>query len=223
MNKKTISISLATLLISTFSMAMAPSSYSAPATRDTSKVISREMKVDQFDAVDVSGGLRVSLKLGASPKVLVECNEKSMNQVKVNVTKNILSISTPTKFTASHAQVTIIVPTLSRINASGFVEAKLEQMKGSNLHIESHNNCTVESTGMVEKLNVTADGQSLLKLENLKSNDCVASVSGKTFAKVFAANTLKASAQGESVLNVRGNPKILSKNIASTSFFKMLK
>ena len=171
MNKKTISISLATLLISSFSMAMAPPSYSAPATRDTSKVISREMKVDQFDAVDVSGGLRVSLKLGASPKVLVECNEKSMNQVKVNVTKNILSISTPAKFTASHAQVTIIVPRLSRINASGFVEAKLEQMKGSNLHIESHNNCTVESTGMVEKLNVTADGQSLLKLENLKSND----------------------------------------------------
>lgn len=223
MNKKIISISLATLLVSAFSMVAAPSSDSAPATRDSSKVVSREIKVDPFDAVDVNGGLRVNLKLGASPKVLVECNEKSINQLKVNVAKNILSVSTPAKFAASHAQVTIISPRLNRISTSGFVEARLEQMKGSDLHIESHNNCTVESTGMVEKLNVNADGRSLLKLENLKSNDCVASVSDKTFAKVYAANTLKASAQGESVLNVRGNPKILSKNIASTSFFKILK
>lgn len=194
----------------------------APA-KDRSKVIKKEYKVKSFDSVDVKGGFRAILKQGGGPKVVVECNANSIDKVKVAVDKGTLKVYTAPNFNASAAALEITVPKLTRLNTSGFVTARVVQHKGGKLEITSHNNCTVESTGTVDKLLVNCDGKAYLNLNKLRARDCVANVADKSFAKLYASGTISASAKGESVINVSGNPKVLKKNIARTSFFKMNK
>lgn len=195
----------------------------ALAPRDNSKLVKKTVKVGNFNAVDVKGGFSVNLKPGPGPKVILESNQNSINQIKVKVIKNALSIRTPNNFTASHAVVHVVAPNLESIIAAGSVSAKVTQFNGGSLRISSHNNCTVESSGSVKSLSINCDGKSFLNLDRLRSKDCVATINDKSFAKVYASNTIKATAMGQSVLSVKGNPKILKKNVAKTSFFKLEK
>lgn len=191
--------------------------------RDTSKVIKKEKKVGNFNSVDVKGGFKVQFTPGQSPKVVVESNQNSINQISVKVSNNSLTVRSPNNFTASHAVVHISAPNLNSLKTAGSVSAKVSQYKGGQLNISSHNNCSVESSGSVQKLFVTCDGKSFLNLDKLRSQDCIATTGGKSFAKVFASKTIKATTTGESVLNVKGNPKILKREVSKTSFFKLVK
>ncbi len=194
----------------------------APA-KDNSSVTKKEFKVGSFDTVNIKGGFRAILKQGSGPKVVVECNKNSLEKVKVGVKDGALNIYTAPNFNASAAALEITTPKLARLNTSGFVTARVLQYKGGNLEINGHNSSTVESTGSVDKLLVSCDGKAYLNLNKLISKECVANVADQSFAKLYASNTISASAKGKSVINVSGNPRVLKKNIASTSFFKVNK
>ena len=193
-----------------------------PATpRDTSQVVSKEFKLNNFETVDVSGGMTIIVKQGQPAKVLASCNQNSINKLLISVDKNILTIRTAKNYNASHAKIIVSAPTIKTINSSGAASVVANQINGDFLKISSHNNSTVKSTGSVQTVVVNGDGRSFLNLENLRSKDCVAVVADEACAKVFASNTLKATASGKSVINVKGNPRILKRAVANSSILKL--
>lgn len=191
--------------------------------KDNSKVVSKDFKVSNFETVDVKGGLTVVVKQGSNPKVTATLNQNSMGKLLVKVTNNTLTIRTADKYNPSHAQIIVSAPNIKNINSSGAATVKANQFKSGYLRVSGHNTSTIVSTGSVQKLFVNCDGKSFLNLHNLRSQDCVAVVADKACAKLYASKTLKATTSGQSVLNVKGNPKVIKKDVSQTSFFKLAK
>ena len=196
--------------------------------KGSGKLITREIAVAPFTALEVSNGANVTLTTGSGPAV-VETDDNMMEYVEVKVEDGTLTIGFEGECTSlTNVTLRVTVPTdgrLNRLRASGaskIVAEPVLQSKNLKLRLSGASKlvavvkcgtCTLDISG-ASKAEVGGDmdvceaevsGASNLNAEDFVTTTCVVSASGASNARVNCSSKLTAEASSASKITYSGN------------------
>ena len=196
--------------------------------KGSGKLITREIAVAPFTALEVSNGANVTLTTGSGPAV-VETDDNMMEYVEVKVEDGTLTIGFEGECTSlTNVTLRVTVPTdgrLNRLRASGaskIVAEPVLQSKNLKLRLSGASKlvavvkcgtCALDISG-ASKAEVGGDmdvceaevsGASNLNAEDFVTTTCVVSASGASNARVNCSSKLTAEASSASKITYSGN------------------
>mgnify|MGYP002669416759 CR=1 FL=1 len=196
--------------------------------KGSGKLITREIAVAPFTALEVSNGANVTLTTGSGPAV-VETDDNMMEYVEVKMEDGTLTIGFEGECTSlTNVTLRVTVPTdgrLNRLRASGaskIVAEPVLQSKNLKLRLSGASKlvavvkcgtCALDISG-ASKAEVGGDmdvceaevsGASNLNAEDFVTTTCVVSASGASNARVNCSSKLTAEASSASKITYSGN------------------
>ena len=210
-------------------------------------LIREERKVSGFHAVKATGIASVYLQKGDQEKVMVEVNDKVINErLKINVVANELHIRLEKGDKWQNAKkdlklkVYVTYKTLNKLEGSGATgfyaddEIKADALKlelsGANtsklninagkLEVETSGAANATLSGEADKLMIKSSGASNVKAYDLKAESVSVESSGVSNVFVTAQESLEVKADGLSNINYKGNAKVITREISKMSHVK---
>ena len=201
----------------------------------------------EFQAVALSGSMDLVVRQGATQSVQVEADDNLLPLLEtvVESTRHGATLRVRWKkgqsvYTRSKVNITVVVPKLSALSASGSGDMKLEafntpalkvSLSGSGdaklqglttgeLGISISGSGEVGANGSATRLKVSIAGSGDVRLADLKSDDVTVSIAGSGGAAVNANQTLEVSIAGSGDVSYTGNAVVKSKVAGSGSVNK---
>jgi hypothetical protein len=217
--KTTVRLSAILLLVLTSSIAFA-------------QIATKEINPSAFKNLSVGAAFEVELIRGNTPKVVLEVDERYMDQVKVENKGETLSIMHVGRMTNPKKLKAIVTYTqLESLSGSGAVRISAREVINANnlnlsmsgasslkanietrdLKIEASGASKFDLQGTSQTANVTLSGASKLDGLSLVVADAKMNVAGASKASIHVTNSLDAVASGASQINYKGNPGITQK------------
>jgi hypothetical protein len=199
---------------------------------DSSSYVDQVRDCQPFHAIEISGNMELSIEQDSIQQVNVSCPEDIQQKVITEVQNGVLKVYTNQIFVNKPIKLHVSVDSLQSIQAKGACTIKTEaQLKSKNLKIELWGASTADmNLDIKELLNVDIKGASTMKLygtstslklsclgaseteaKNLITKDADVNASGASHLHLFATQSLKAEANGASVIDCEGSPKQVSK------------
>jgi hypothetical protein len=189
-------------------------------------------QVAPFTGIKVSGGITVYLSQSDNYSLAVSANDTGfINDIKTEVKDNVLKISTAPYHWKKHARnrelrVYASFKTLDYIDASGACAVYVDgTINGNTVLIKLSGASTIEGkvnagtisfslsgasvaniSGNAENIKIEASGASDIKNYDLKTQHCIAKLTGASDARLTITNSLEVAASGASTLYYNGNP-----------------
>lgn len=190
--------------------------------------------VKDFEKVKVEAPITVKISLGNEYKVYVKGQENTQQHLNVKVSGNKLVIDIDREwwhlfksFSGSEMEVTIQMPLLTQLEASGAARIELFGIKGdklqadlsgacrlsgdvslSNLELGLSGNSKAELSGVAKSVKTELSGSSKLEGIDLEAETYAVELSGACTADVWANNELEGELSGASKVLYKGTPKI---------------
>lgn len=210
-------------------------------------LIREERKVSGFNAVKATGIASVYLQKGDQEKVIVEVNDKVINErLKINVVANELHIRLEKADKWENTKkdlklkVYITYKTLHRLEGSGATsfsaddEIKADDFKlelsgannsklninAVNLEVETSGAANATLSGEADKVTINSSGASNVKAYDLKAESVSAESSGVSNVFVTVQDKLEVKASGLSNINYKGNAKVITREVSKMSHVK---
>lgn len=189
--------------------------------------IEENRKVSNFNAVSLGYGIDVHLHQSNKTNVVVKAKKESMEHIITEVKNGTLVIKMDKwKKTRGNIDVTIHVPALERISASGGSDVygkgnwKMDNLKislsgGSDFEMELTANkieCNasggsdINLMGSADKIDISCSGGSDVEAKKFIVKHCSVSCSGGSDVEIHATESINASASGASDITYKGNP-----------------
>lgn len=165
-------------------------------------------KIGGFDQIDISGALQVQIQVGgAASEVLVAGDDNLVALVESTVKDGTLHLSTREAMRPrSGLTVSVRLPTLREIEASGAVRASAKGVASDQLKVELSGASKAEVEGKVKKLEAELSGASTLTAVGLQAETVEVDASGASTVTVTARREITGEASGASHVKVHGNP-----------------
>jgi Putative auto-transporter adhesin, head GIN domain len=187
--------------------------------------------VGSFTGIKVSGGIDLYLSQSDNYALAVSAtDEKSRDDIKTEINNGVLTISYvggPVRGNMNRKlRAYISFPSLQSIEASGACDISFSnlfkssamkirlsgacEVKGpvaiDDLQLELTGASTVKVNGTVQNLKIDASGASDVKNYDLVADNCIATMSGASDAKITVNKSLSVRASGASNFYYKGNP-----------------
>lgn len=175
--------------------------------KDSSPLRTETRKVDDFSAIQVSGGCVVKVTCGKPVSVSVEANENSLAGVKTKVLFKTLDIYADPNAAPERVVVSVTAPTINSVNSGGTSNVSIMGLKGDKLVVTLSGASSLRAQGKVGSLVVSTFGSSRVAAQGLETNNCTITTVGTSAADVFTNGDLKAESSGASNVVVYGHPK----------------
>ena len=198
-------------------------------------IISQNIKVDEFDEIDVGGNYEVLLISGKDENVELETDENLMDFIEIYTHNHRLVIHSLESLHSDHGiKVYVTYRNLSNINSSGASKVKTDgvlrsddidiNMSGAGL-LELDLDCKaldmdisgaglVRLSGVTNRQHLQFSGAGKLDAFNLRSRECYLDLSGVGAAEVYVTDLLDASVSGIGGIKYRGNPQKVNQNVS---------
>ncbi len=226
-NKILLGALIIVLLAVTIAMAIFRSAISKDLVIGSGEVITRQVDVSPFSAIDVSGRMNMTLNQSNGHSVSIEADDNLIELIITEVKNNTLrvylkesigrykslnievSMENLESLTASAgARVTSETPLrgeiLSLILKAGAVSDL--RLHFDEIALELGGGSSAILAGQVRKMVASSMAGSELKAFELKTKDCVITTSAGSRNEVYATNNLKVNANTGSVVNYTGDP-----------------
>lgn len=134
-------------------------------------VTTKQKKVGDFNAIEVEDNLEISLERGEFPEIKIEVDDNLMDVIDVEVSNNVLRLSTSKKVTKSKSLKVKITYTaqLNSITAkNNAVINVIQEIQTNDLNIKTFDDSKVLMNANTKNFVLQADGNSKIEL-NLKS------------------------------------------------------
>jgi Putative auto-transporter adhesin, head GIN domain len=152
--------------------------------------------------------------------MILVCDEKYKNQVKVSFSGSALRVSAEGNFdNAGNMKVILKTSSLEEITVSGTADVS-GVYKGSSLKIKVSGTGDVDLSGTVKKLDVTISGTGDASLKGLEAKDVTLKLSGTSDAKVFASDSCFVTISGVGDATVYGNPEKMQQKVSGLGSVK---
>ncbi len=177
-------------------------------------IIKENREVPDFEKIEVSSALDVILKEGSNPSIIVEADEKHMDNIITEVDGQTLNIYCKKikKFRKIVITVTYVNP-IDEILVSGASDVKNEgTLKANNLTLKASGASNLNLQIVSNNLKVSSSGASDIDLAG-KSSESIIKCSGASDVNAYdlISNTVKCSVSGASDLTVKVNTMISGK------------
>ncbi len=207
--------------------------------KGSGNVVSREIRVDTFSAVEVSSAFQVNMTVGPAAAVTVRVDDNLVDLLDVGVDGDTLHVGLEpnTGTTDATLEADVTVTALDALSVSGAATVAVADPLASHdlavtvsgasrlfagLGIErggleisgaSH----VELSGSAAALEVTVSGASDLEAADLSIGELTIDLSGASHAAVTVRTSLSAGASGASNLIYSGSPEITRSDTSGAS------
>lgn len=210
-------------------------------------LIREERKVSGYSSVKASGMASVYLKRGEQEKVVVEVNDKRINdRLRIEVVNHVLVIRMENdgkwENRNNHVELKVYVTykTLNGLKGSGATNFNAEdgiradqfqlELSGANnsklnlevsrLVVQTSGASNATLSGRADDLQISSSGASNVKAYDLKAARVVAKSSGVSNIYVSAQEKLEVNASGLSNINYKGSPKVLTREVSKMATVK---
>lgn len=167
MNMKKISILLLVLLSTTIVLAQKKEKISGSKT-----IVNKHKNIGDFSSIEVEDNIEISLERGEFPEIKIEADDNLIDVIDIDVTDNILRLSTSKRVT-KHKSLKIKVTYTSALNAitskNDAVVNVIQEIQTDNLNIKTFDGSKVLMNANTKNFSLQADGNSEIEL-NLKSD-----------------------------------------------------
>lgn len=176
-------------------------------------------KRNDFGFREIKAGNAVILIITVQEEfaVTIEGEAKNFGDVKTTVEGETLIISTKGAISPTNKiRLKISMPELLSLELWGASEASVANAKADALKIQTGGTSFAKIDGETKSLTATANGDSKIDAENLKTENAQVKAAGSSEITVFATAELNAQALGASVVFYAGEPKIIKPEIVGT-------
>jgi hypothetical protein len=172
----------------------------------------------EFDAIDVSGPLEVTVQVGPERSVEIHGDDNLVPKVRSEVVGTTLHIDLPGRVvTKLPLRALITTPTLVDLEASGAATVTTTGVTGERLEVEASGASRIALTGQIQGLDVDLSGASTLDAASLTATAAKIEASGASKAEVRATDSLHAEASGASSIRYHGAPAQVAKDTSGAS------
>lgn len=181
-------------------------------------VVTKELKLDRFEAIGLAVVGEVYVSKGNTQKVTVKGQANIINNLKTEVEDGEWDIEFDRKARNYEKLVfNITVPNIEGLSIAGSGSIKgedaFEDLEKLNIAIAGSGD--VEFSGSARKVSVSIAGSGKVQVENLKTKDCKVEIAGNGDCIIDATDALSVSIAGSGDVKYKGNPQ-LSTSIAGS-------
>lgn len=173
-------------------------------------------QVAPFIAINCQGPINITVEAGLTQSVRVSGSDQFVAGVKTDVVDRELTISmTDKSFKTLHgnSQVTITVPTLSRVKMEGAGETLLRKINSDRLDVSYQGAGHLQASGKVKYLRLSARGVGEVDTKGLQADRVDVNFEGVGSVSVYARDLLNAVARGMGTLEYYGHPRTINKTV----------
>lgn len=135
--------------------------------------------VAALSALDVSGPLRVEVRVGAAPSLRVEGDSNLLPLVRSDSSSGALRLWVDGKISGSDMpRVIYTTPALSQLSASGSGRLAVSGLNGGSFSLDQNGSRSVELSGRVDRLDLRQSGSGSVQASALSSGSTKASLTG---------------------------------------------
>lgn len=165
-------------------------------------------------AIDADGAFAITIKTGAAPGLTIETDKNLLPIVKTDVSSGRLDLYADKSYSVDgRIKVTITLPNVSEISASGSNLIDADRLTGGPLSISLNGSNRATLTGSVSALTARLSGSNHLSAEQLAADSVNVTVSGSGNAAVDARQQVAAEISGAGSISVYGDPKARSTQV----------
>lgn len=177
--------------------------------------------ITDFNSVDVGGVFQVEITAQKDFAVEVEADDNLLQYIETEISGETLRITSDKRLNpSSPIRIRISAPDIERIKSSGASKVSLNDLKNSELTVDTSGVSKVTLAGQTANLTVDVSGASHIDAENLAAENANIDASGASHVSVNVLNELRSDASGASKIRYTGSPKSVEKNTSGASSVK---
>ncbi len=178
-------------------------------------------EVEAFDRVELSGAFDTTIIVGSPRQVIVEADEATLARVTTRVHHGQLEVGLkrPRRH-FSTPRVTIVTPSLSRVEANGSNRLTIEHVAGPSLDLELNGSAHATVAGEAERFEAEINGSGRLDAEALRADDVGVQIHGSGHADVTALAALDAQIYGSGRIAYAGAPAHVQHEVAGSGWVR---
>lgn len=176
--------------------------------KGSGKLETREIAVDPFDQLEVSGAFDVVVSVGGEQKVTVTFDDNLLDLLELRVDDGELELGWRKSCRPSRgSKVAITVPDLREVEVSGAGDLDVTGLKGIRFEAEVSGAGDLTLAGSVEVFELELSGAGDVDAKKLEAQVVSAEISGAGSADVHASRRIEAEVSGAGDLTYRGDPQ----------------
>lgn len=168
----------------------------------------RELSLDEFNALEVGGAFEVDVRLGKRQKVAITVDENLWQYLETRVKNQWLKVDWDRKCRPSdECRIEIVVEKLEEISVHGAVDANIHDFRGDRFRFRLSGAGSLEMDGEVDDLEINLSGAGEVDTRRLKARRVDVRISGAGNAEVYASEGMKGRVSGLGSLTYHGDPE----------------
>lgn len=177
-----------------------------------------DRNVSGFHGIDVGGVYQVEITAQKEYSVRIEADDNLLPLIKTEVDGGTLKIESERRISPkSKIRIIIGAPNIDNLEVSGVANVTLNDLKNSDLTIDSSGASKIKLTGETAKLTIDVSGATKIDAENLTTGNANIDASGACNVTVHVSGELKADASGASRIIYTGTPTNIIKDTSGAS------
>lgn len=168
-----------------------------------------ERSVGSFDAISVSGGLRLEVRVGQPLQVTIEAQENLHEVIRTEVRGTELEIWIDGSISTSREILARVdVPSLEALDLSGGIELDVSGLDGGSFELDVSGSAQGQISGRVDRLRIDTAGSADLDLFELDAREVSIDIAGSGTIRTTARESLDVDVAGSGEVTYRGKPRV---------------
>jgi len=206
MNRKFLSITLTLIALLVASQAFAFSF--SKGEEGSGDMETRQLTLDEFNALDVGGAFDIEVSFGKKQKVEVTIDDNLWDHFEAKVKGDWLNLDWGRSCSPSdECKIKLVVSSLEEVSIHGACNLKINNFDDHKFVYKLSGAGDLEMDGKVDNLEVKISGAGDADTTDLKAKDVKVSISGAGNAKVYASESIRARISGVGNLTYYGDPE----------------
>jgi hypothetical protein len=190
-------------------------------TKGSGNVKTESRNASGFKEIKAENAVELEITVQKDFSLTVEADDNLLDQVKSEVSGDILKISTKDRINSKNKiKIKISLPELTDLEISGASTANVSGVKTDSLELNASGASRIKIDGEVKSVDAEASGASGIDAENLRTENAKANASGASHVTVSPTGELDAEASGASSVTYTNEPKSIKQNASGASTIK---
>ena len=177
------------------------------------RIAEQVRKVEDVNAVSVSGAFDVNLTVGSKEQLIVSADENLLPYLTTNMADGVLHVSTSRSVCSENSlEIRLFVHQLTSVIADGASSFRIDGVNAKNLTLRLSGANDLQVSGSVVGFDVDLSGAAELDAVGLLARCARVNIGGSAEAKVNVKDSLDAVISGVGDIYLLGNPAITLQN-----------
>jgi len=177
---------------------------------------STERSVPDFKEISLAGGMKLDVRVGSGPRVVIHADENLHEYIKAEVDGDELEIWFEQPISTKNEMLAEIeVPSLKGLDIAGSSVMDVQGLSGESFSIEVAGSGRGTFQGAVDRLEVDIAGSSNLDLFAVEAKEASIDIAGSGKVRVHAQEVLDVDVAGSGTVLYRGDPKVTTDTAGS--------